>query len=84
MVVTCVLAGFISKEVKLVYNISHAEIRNIILKHGIKWRQSKLTFGPRLDPDYDLKKEDQRSKVQIAIFTEYILLSMRMRRGLSQ
>ena len=40
-----VLAGFVSKEVNLVDSISHAEIRNIILKHGIKWRQSKIPWG---------------------------------------
>ncbi len=51
-----VLAGFISKEVNLVDNISHTEIRNIILKHGIKWRPSKITLGPSSDPDYNLKK----------------------------
>src|SRR4051812_48641466 len=44
-----VLAGFISKEMNLVDSISHTEIRNIILKHGIKWRQSKITLGPSLD-----------------------------------
>ena len=31
-----VLAGYISKEINLVDAISHTEIRNILLKHGIK------------------------------------------------
>jgi transposase len=51
-----VLAGFIFKDVHLVDSISHTEIRNILLKHGIKYRQSKITLGTRLDPEYHLKK----------------------------
>jgi transposase len=51
-----VLARFISKDMNLVDSISHTEIRNIILKHGIKWRQSKITLGSILDPEYNLKK----------------------------
>ena len=51
-----VLAGFITKEINLVESISHTEIRNIILKHGIKWRQSKITLGNSQDPEYHLKK----------------------------
>ena len=39
------LVGFITKEINLVESISHTEIRNIILKHGIRWRQSKITLG---------------------------------------
>ncbi|HEY6537011.1 MAG TPA: helix-turn-helix domain-containing protein [Candidatus Nitrosocosmicus sp.] len=40
-----VLAGYISnKELNLVDSISYTEIRNIILKHGIRYRQSKVTF----------------------------------------
>ena len=38
------LAGFIMKEMKLVDSISHAEIRNILLKHGIRWRKSKTVL----------------------------------------
>jgi len=30
------IAGFITKEINLVESISHTEIRNIILKHGVK------------------------------------------------
>jgi hypothetical protein len=50
-------AGFIIKEINLVESISHTEIRNIILKHGIKWRNSKITLGISLDPEYHLKKK---------------------------
>ena len=40
-----VLAGYISKELNLVDTISHTEIRNILLKHEIRYRQSKITLG---------------------------------------
>ena len=46
-----VLAGFIFKDVHLVDSISHTEIRNILLKHGVKWRQSKITLGNSQDPE---------------------------------
>ena len=51
-----VLAGYVSKELNLVDSISHTEIRNILLKHGIRYRQSKITLGNSTDPEYDLKK----------------------------
>lgn len=51
-----VLAGYISKELHLVNTISHTEIRNILLKHGIRYRQSKITLGNSFDPEYHLKK----------------------------
>jgi transposase len=51
------LAGFIMKEeMKLVDGISHTEIRNILLKHGIRWRQSKMVLANSNDPEYDIKK----------------------------
>ena len=53
-----VLAGFIFKGVHLVDSISHTEIRNILLKHGVKWRQSKITLGNSQDPEYHLKKRE--------------------------
>ena len=56
-----VLAGFITKEVHLVESISHTEIRNIILKHGVKWRNSKITLGTSLDPEYHLKKRESKN-----------------------
>lgn len=36
--------------------ISHTEIRNILLKHGIKWRRSKTVFDHNQDPEYNIKK----------------------------
>jgi len=51
-----VLAGYVSKELNLVDSVSHTEIRNILLKHGIRYRQSKVTLGNSSDPEYDLKK----------------------------
>lgn len=41
-----VLTGYVSKELNLVDSTSHTEVRNILLKHGIKYhRQSKITLG---------------------------------------
>jgi transposase len=52
-----VLAGYVSKELNLVDSVSHTAIRNILLKHGIKYhQQSKVTLGNSSDPEYDLKK----------------------------
>jgi len=51
-----ILAGYISKEINLVDTISHTEIRNILIKHGIRYRQSKITLGNSTDPEYHLKK----------------------------
>src|SRR3954453_16145359 len=57
MVVIRVLAGYISnKELNLVDSISHTEIRNILLKHEIRYRKSKVTLGDSMDPEYRLKK----------------------------
>lgn len=53
-----VLAGYVSKELNLVDSISHTQIRNILLKHGIKYRQSKITLGNSTDPEYHLKKRE--------------------------
>jgi transposase len=55
-----VLAGYISKELNLVDSISHTEIRNIFLKYGIRYRQSKVTLGDSLDPEYHLKKRESK------------------------
>jgi hypothetical protein len=35
------LAGYVSKELKLVDSISHTEIRNILLKHRIRYGDSQ-------------------------------------------
>jgi len=56
-----VLAGFITKDMHLVDNISHTKVRNILLNHGIKWRQqSKITLGNSQDPEYNLKDKIQQ------------------------
>ncbi len=53
-----VLAGFLIYELKLVYKISHSEIRNILLKHGTKWSKSKTVLSNKRirDSEYTLKK----------------------------
>jgi transposase len=57
-----VLAGYISnKELNLVNSVSHTEIRNILLKHGIRYRKSKITLGTSTDPDYHLKKSELKN-----------------------
>ena len=45
-------------EKKIVDSISHSEIRNVLIKHSIKWRRSKTILGSNRskDPEYDLKK----------------------------
>jgi len=58
-----VLAGFLIHDLKLVDKISHSEIRNILLKHGTKWRKSKTVLSNKRinDPDYILKKSTLNS-----------------------
>ena len=56
-----VLAGYVSKELKLVDSISHTEIRNILLKYEIRYRKSKITLGDSTDPEYHLKKRELKS-----------------------
>ncbi len=54
-----VLADFLMNDLKLVDKISHsAEIRNILLKHKIKWRKSKTVLSNKRsnDPEHTLKK----------------------------
>jgi hypothetical protein len=54
-----VLAGFIMYDIKMVDRISHsAEIRNILLKHGTKWRKSKTVLSNKRsnNTEYILKK----------------------------
>jgi len=50
-----VLAGYIMEK-KLVENISHTEVKNVLVKHGIEWRNSKTVLGKSRDPEYELKK----------------------------
>jgi transposase len=58
-----VLAGFLIHDLKLVDKISHLEIRNILLKHGTKWKKSKTVLSNKRinDPDYILKKSTLNS-----------------------
>ncbi|HXT84710.1 MAG TPA: helix-turn-helix domain-containing protein [Verrucomicrobiae bacterium] len=58
-----VLAGFLMNHIKLVDKISHSEIRNILLKHQIRWKKSKtvLSNNKSNDPEYNLKKSTLNS-----------------------
>jgi len=51
-----VLAGYIMEEKKIIDSISHTEIKNVLVKHGIEWRNSKMILGKSRDPEYELKK----------------------------
>ena len=51
-----VLSGFLMHDLRMMDRISHAEVRNILLKHGIKWRKPKAVFPKSNDPEYALKK----------------------------
>jgi transposase len=52
-----ILAGFIIYDLNLVDKISHTELRNILLKHNIKWRKSKtVLFKSNDQAEYTLKK----------------------------
>lgn len=46
---------------KIVESISHAEIRNVLLKHGIEWRHSKTVLGKSMDSSLRFKKSAPRS-----------------------
>jgi transposase len=39
-----VLAGYIMEEKKIIDSISHTEIKNVLVKHGIEWRNSKTVL----------------------------------------
>jgi hypothetical protein len=51
-------------DIKLVDSISHTEIRNILLKRGIRWRHSKTILGNSKDPEYDIKKVHWETEIQ--------------------
>ena len=51
-----VLAGYIMEEKKIINNISHTEVKNVLVKHGIEWRNSKTILDKSRDPEYELKK----------------------------
>ena len=48
-------------EKKIVESISHTEIRNVLLKHGIEWRHSKTLFGKNRNTNLRFKKSASRS-----------------------
>ena len=50
-----VLAGYIMEK-KIIDSISHTEVKNVLVKHGIEWRNSKTVLGKSRDPEYELKK----------------------------
>ena len=54
-----VMAGFLMHDLKMVDKISHAELRNILLKHKIKYRKSKTVLSNKrsnVPVEYTLKK----------------------------
>jgi len=54
-----IMAGFLMYDLKMVDKISHSEIRNILLKHKIKYRKSKTVLSNKRSNDpaeYTLKK----------------------------
>ena len=51
-----VLAGFLVDDLKVVDSISQAEIRNILIKHGVKWRKSRTVLSNSNDAEYNLRK----------------------------
>jgi hypothetical protein len=39
-----VLAGYIMEK-KIIESISHTEVKNVLVKYGIEWRNSKMILG---------------------------------------
>jgi hypothetical protein len=62
---------------KIVESISHAEIRNVLLKHGIEWRHSKTVLGKSRDPVYDLKKRIEELKNNTHQKVQYFYFRMK-------
>src|SRR6476620_10031708 len=58
-----VLAGFLMYDLNAVDRISHSEIRNILLKHQIRWRKSKTVLSNKRSngTEYTLKKSTLNS-----------------------
>src|SRR4051812_15364826 len=59
-----VLGGFLMYDLNAVDRISHSEIRNILLKHQIRWRKSKTVLSNKRSNDtaeYTLKKSTLNS-----------------------
>ena len=44
------------EEKKIIDSISHTEVKNVLVKPGIEWRNSKTVLGKSRDPEYELKK----------------------------
>ena len=60
------MAGFLMNDLKTVDKINHTEIRNILLKHKIKWRKSKTVLSNKSnDPEYFEKKYIQQLRYDI-------------------
>ena len=55
MVVTCTCRIHNGKE-DYIDSISHIEVKNVLIKYGIEWRNSKTVLGKSKDPEYELKK----------------------------
>jgi len=67
-----VLAGFIMHDLKTVDRISHSGIRNILLKHKIKWRKSKSVISNKNnDLEYVLRKSIFNNKGTIHLLILY-------------
>ena len=58
-----VLAGFLMYDLNAIDRISHSEIRNILLKHQIRWRKSKTVLSNKRSngTEYTLKKSTLNS-----------------------
>jgi hypothetical protein len=52
----------------------------MLLKHGIIYRQSKVTLGYSMDPEYHLKKSELKNYDTSYLLTQFC--STKMRRGL--
>jgi transposase len=55
-----VLAGYIMEK-KIINSISHTEVKNVLIKYGIEWRNSKIVMGKSRDPEYELKKRELKN-----------------------
>jgi hypothetical protein len=56
-----VLPGYIMEEKKLVESINHTEVKNLLVRYGIEWRNSKTVLGKSSDPENELKKRELKN-----------------------
>ncbi|HSF00929.1 MAG TPA: hypothetical protein VLA48_08560 [Nitrososphaeraceae archaeon] len=56
MVITCTCRIHNGRKEVGRKSISHTEIKNVLVKHGIEWRNSKTVLGKSRDPECELKK----------------------------